>query len=326
MANRGIAVDLGTSKITVCSNYNGRVKRFQLYGLSEDYPCCVYYNNNVLYGEDARLKGQKDPEYCFKHLKTLLGRFYSDEVVQRMKDLVSYKIVPGENDHVMVKVCENDQIICKSPCELLSMLLNHVIEFVKRSMENEQIDYLALAYPPSFTDNQKRELKRIGILTGIRHISLYAETTAACIIYGISYIAPGQTVMVVDCGAGTCDATILQYDNDFKVVRHAGLSTVGGDSYTQVLMEHLLKFSKKDTTIERMTSMKRAKLEDVAENAKIALRSQDIFDIDIKGFSPVVLTEKILSHLYKDLNKKICDTVKPEILCQKSGNGKFCHK
>ena len=332
MSDRGIGLDLGTSKISVCIKNRDRVEQIQIANLQKEFPCCIYYNNKVLFGEEARMKGKSDPKYCFRNLKTLIGRLFSDEYVQYIKDYMSYSIVKGENDRVMVEVYEKDQIVLKDPTELLAMLVNFVIEDAQKHMGNKKIEYLALAFPPSFNDNQKMELKRIGILTGIRHIELYPETTAACIYYGFTSMAPEQTVMVVDCGAGTCDATILKYNNGFEVVGHAGKDTIGGARYSQELMAYVLKEFKNNDVPMKKLNKKKSYLEDVVENGKIALKTSSYVDIDIDDdYQPILVTQAKLNIISNKLNKEIVAMVKDLIestKCQPnniilSGKGMF---
>lgn len=313
MAIRRLAIDLGTSKITVCFYKNKKVEEYQIGGLNMDYPSCIYYNNQVLFGEEALNKGKDKPRYCFRHLKTLIGRSYDDQYVQSIKNHVSYKIVRGKDGRVMVEVFDNNQTVHKDPTDLLSMLVNHVIDYVKEKTGSHNIDYVAFAFPPSFTERQKVELKRIAIGTGIRHIVLYPETTAACICYGIQSMNVGETALVVDCGAGTCDATVLKYDNGFEVVSHTGYNDIGGVNYTQLLMDYALKrFEENGCPMEKMIKKKKALLEQIAEDTKIVLGNYETVPMDMTDdyFPEISITQTTFAGLCSELDNKICDMIK----------------
>lgn len=313
MAISRLAIDLGTSKITVCFYKNKRVEKCQVGGLNMDYPSCIYYNNQIFFGEEALDKGKKKPGYCFRHLKTLIGRSYDDKYVQSIKNHVSYKIVCGKDGRAMVEVVENNQTVHKDPTDLLSLLVNHVIDDVKKRTDSHSIDYVAFAFPPSFTERQKVELKRIAINTGIRHIVLYPETTAACICYGIQSMNAGETALVVDCGAGTCDATVLKYDDGFEIVSHTGYNDIGGVNYTQLLMDYALKrFEENGCPMEKMNKKKKALLEQIAEDTKIILGGYQTVNIGMTDdyFPEISITRSTFANLCSELDNKICDMIK----------------
>ena len=48
--------------------------------------------------------------------------------------------------------------------------------------------------------------------------------------------------MVIDTGGGTMDITVLEKDdNIFKVIDSVGLNNLGGNNFTNIIMEHIIK-------------------------------------------------------------------------------------
>ena len=310
---QAIAIDIGTSKIAICINNNGRIQQLEINPTGGEYPCAVYYNNKIFFGSDAINKAKKNGKYLFTNLKCLIGRKYSEPYIQDIAKTATFTIAAGENDRVMVEVCENNKPVLKDPTELLSLLVNHAIELAKQHLDNKDIQYLALAFPPSYNDLQKQELMRIAVNTGIRHIEFYPETTAASFYYGFSMMAPGQVLKIIDCGAGTCDVSLLKYENnEFQIIVHDGFDNIGGNQFTDALKSFVYsEFMKINCDCK---SLKRAQVNELnqsIENAKILLRTQSTVDIeiDVEGISPVTVSQKRLDIVSRDLNKRVKEKI-----------------
>ena len=310
---QAIAIDIGTSKIAICINNNGRIQQLEINPSGGEYPCAVYYNNKIFFGSDAINKAKKNGKYLFTNLKCLIGRKYSEPYIQDIVKTATVTIAAGENDRVMVEVCENNKPVLKDPTELLSLLVNHAIELAKQHLDNKDIQYLALAFPPSYNDLQKQELMRIAVNTGIRHIEFYPETTAASFYYGFSMMAPGQVLMIIDCGAGTCDISLLKYENnEFQIIVHDGFDNIGGNQFTDALKSFVYsEFMKINCDCK---SLKRAQVNELnqsIESAKISLRTQSTVDVevDVDGIIPVTVSQTRLNIVCRDLNKQIKEKI-----------------
>ena len=303
MHGLGVGLDIGTSKISVGINNDGECKQLQ-FGDSDVFPCCIYYNNKKCYGEDAILEGQRDPKYCFYNLKSLIGRSESDGYVSEIKKHVSYSIVPGRKGEVMVEVCENGKIVDKNPTELLSMLVNHVIDRVRERMNCETINYLAIGYPPSFTEDQKKELETIGEQTKISTVYLYSEPIVICRYYSGGLMRSGETTLVIDCGAGRFDATILKCQDgcSFDVIGHTGIDTIGGERYTQSLMDYICERSK-GITVRELSPKEKFSWRGFAESIIVCRGIRDSVTINTDDSSESFSID--LEELWKDYNDEI---------------------
>ena len=126
--DQAIAIDIGTSKIAIFINSKGRIQQIQLSESSDEFPCVIYCNNGIYFGNEALNRPHLNPMFLFRNLKCLIGRKFSEPYIQDIRKTATFNIVAGENDRVMVEVCENSQLILKDPTELLSMIVNYAIE------------------------------------------------------------------------------------------------------------------------------------------------------------------------------------------------------
>lgn len=207
-----------------------------------------------------------------------------------------------------LKFFEENNIVKKNPTELLSMLVNYVINLVQIEMKDKTINYLAIGCPPSFTQKQISELNTIGETTGISHFCLYSEPLVVCRYYS-ERMRPEETTLVIDCGAGSFDATILKVDeeNSVIVIGHTCIDTIGGERYTQRLMDFLCERSK-GTTVRELSLEEQFSLKCNAENTKRSLGTEDFPRISTGDSSEYISLD--VEELWKDFNDEIVESVK----------------
>ena len=80
----------------------------------------------------------ENKQYLITNLRYLLGCKYSDSYVNHIKDTIPFKIQKGADDSVLIEVYENNEVTRKEPLELLSMIVNHVVDLVKSSKETKE--------------------------------------------------------------------------------------------------------------------------------------------------------------------------------------------
>ncbi|MCB1943546.1 MAG: Hsp70 family protein, partial [Candidatus Accumulibacter sp.] len=86
--------------------------------------------------------------------------------------------------------------------------------------------------------------KAAGTIAGIRVIRLLSEPTAAALGYGMDRIdrTEPQTLAIFDLGGGTFDVSVLDvFEGTIEIVATAGESHLGGEDFTDRVVDHCLR-------------------------------------------------------------------------------------
>ncbi|SCN24853.1 Hsc62 [Clostridium sp. N3C] len=123
-----------------------------------------------------------------------------------------------------------------------------VLKSLKEDAENYlgiPISEAVISVPAYFSDAQRKATKRAGELAGLKVDRLITEPTAAALAYGIHNRKNDTKVLVFDLGGGTFDVSILEFfDNVMEVRAVAGDNYLGGEDFTEVLINMFLNHHK----------------------------------------------------------------------------------
>ena len=99
-----------------------------------------------------------------------------------------------------------------------------------------------ITVPSNFNDTQRETIKSAFEIVGIIVIRMINEPSAAALSYGLNSSKDGDKILVIDTGGGTMDFTILEtHDSLFQVLYSEGLNTIGGNNFTQVIVDDINK-------------------------------------------------------------------------------------
>lgn len=155
-------------------------------------------------------------------------------------------------------------------------LASFVLKSLKEDAEvflGEKVTEAIISVPAYFNDMQRKATKRAGELAGFKVERIISEPTAAAIAYGLYQKSAQTKFLVFDLGGGTFDISILErVGNILEVHAVAGDNFLGGEDFTQVLLELFLEKSKLD--VQEISDKERMKLLRQAEVGKIAFSSE----------------------------------------------------
>ena len=175
---------------------------------------------------------------------------------------------------------DNFTLLGLTPTEISAEILKKL----KRDAEtylNQEVPAAVITVPAYFTDKPRTATKQAGELAGFSVNDLPKEPTAAALYYGLTQMKNRDCILVYDLGGGTMDATVLKYqDQNFEVLASDGSQTLGGQDWTQRLVDFVSKeyentfgvFPASDRRIEQMVISE-------CENAKLMLASRDTVEI-----------------------------------------------
>jgi len=152
------------------------------------------------------------------------------------KDVInSFKIEIGNQDFSIMR---NNKIYKLS--DILNLFINHIKILINKKFPNLSIKSV-ITVPSNFSDTQREILREAFINNNFNIIRIINEPSAAALSYGLNQ-NENKKIMVIDTGGGTMDITILEKDDNlFEVVTSIGLNDLGGNNFTQVIVDDIIK-------------------------------------------------------------------------------------
>ena len=162
----------------------------------------------------------------------------------------------------------------------LLIFFNHLKKLIYRKFPNYNLKAV-ITVPSNFNDLQREIIKTSYINAGYDVLRIINEPTAAALAYGLSITrSDEEKILVLDLGGGTFDITLLLKDNGFfEVIHSVGLNDLGGNNFTQVIYDYILK---QNYTFEPSDLNK---LWFACQNAKEKISWLDNYEIKVNDFS-----------------------------------------
>jgi molecular chaperone DnaK len=187
--------------------------------------------------------------------------------------------------------------------ELLVIFFKHLHNLITKTFNLDNIKAV-ITVPSNFNDKQRETIKTAFDIVKINVIRMINEPSAAALAYGLNHSAKyGDKILVVDTGGGTMDFTILEtYDDLFEVIHSEGLNDLGGNNFTQIVLndiKHKINIKNNDEYI----------LWHKAEQIKQKLSYLDSYQIKINN-ELYSLNRKTFNQLCNTLINKIDEIVK----------------
>jgi len=267
-----IGIDLGTTNSVVAVMEGGEPTVIPTSEGSRLCPSVVAVNPKTgerMVGQVAKRQSITNPDNTIYSVKRFMGRKYSDSVVQRDIELVSYKITEAANGDVRVVMGEKEY----SPPEISAMILQKLKKDAESHL-GESVTQAVITVPAYFNDSQRQATKDAGRIAGLEVLRIINEPTASALAYGLDK-KKDEKVAVYDLGGGTFDISILDIgDGVFEVVSTNGDTHLGGDDFDQQIINWVADEFKRDQGIDlRQDKMALQRLKEAAEKAKVELSS-----------------------------------------------------
>lgn len=164
--------------------------------------------------------------------------------------------------------------------EILLVFFEHLKKLIINKFPNHNLKSV-ITVPSNFNDIQREIIKKNFISIGFDVIRIINEPSAAALSYGLtSTCQDEEKILVVDLGGGTLDITLLLKDNGFFEVLHSvGLNDLGGNDFTKVIYEFLLK------QYPDIDNEKLIQLWYICQNAKEKLSWVDNYEIKVPNYN-----------------------------------------
>ena len=312
-----IGIDLGTTNSCVAIMDGKEPKVIENQEGMRTTPSMVAFTEDGerLVGQAAKRQAVTNPENTLFSIKRLIGRSFDDPVVQKMKEMVPYKIVKADNGDAWVEVKGEKY----APSQISAFILQKMKETAEAYL-GETVTQAVITVPAYFNDAQRQATKDAGRIAGLEVLRIINEPTAASLAYGLDK-TDGKTIAVYDLGGGTFDISTLEIgDGVFEVRSTNGDTYLGGEDFDQVLLNYLADEFEKENGIDlRKDRLALQRLKEAAEKAKIELSSSTQTEINLPFITadqsgPKHLTMKLtrakLEQLVDPLIKKTIEPCK----------------
>ena len=307
-----IGIDLGTTNSCVAVLEGGKPRVIENAEGDRTTPSIIAYTDDeTLVGQPAKRQSVTNPDNTIYAVKRLVGRKFSDDVVQKDIKMVPYKIVGADNGDAWVEV-KGDKL---APPQVSAEILKKM----KKTAEDylgESVTEAVITVPAYFNDSQRQATKDAGKIAGLDVKRIINEPTAAALAYGMDQSRGDSVIAVYDLGGGTFDISIIEIaevdgEHQFEVLSTNGDTFLGGEDFDLRVIDYLAESFQKDQGMDlKGDPLAMQRLKEAAEKAKIELSSSQQTDVNLPYITAdasgpkhlnVKLTRAKLESLVEDL-------------------------
>ena len=279
-----IGIDLGTTNSCVSVLEGGKAKVIENSEGDRTTPSIVAFadGDEILVGQSAKRQSVTNPTNTLYAVKRLIGRKFTDDVVQKDISMVPYKIVAADNGDAWVEA--------KGESRAPPQISAEVLKKMKKTAEDylgESVTEAVITVPAYFNDSQRQATKDAGKIAGLEVKRIINEPTAAALAYGMDKAKGDHTVAVFDLGGGTFDISIIEIadvdgEHQFEVLSTNGDTFLGGEDFDMRLIEYLAAEFKKENSIDLHNDpLALQRLKEASEKAKIELSSAQQTEVNL---------------------------------------------
>jgi L1 cell adhesion molecule like protein len=302
-----IGIDLGTTYSCVGVWQNERVEIIANDQGNRTTPSYVAFTDTErLIGDAAKNQVAMNPTNTVFDAKRLIGRKFTDGVVQADMKHWPFKVISRGDDKPIIEVQFRGETKTFNPEEISSMVLVKMRE-IAESYLGKEVKKAVVTVPAYFNDSQRQATKDAGAIAGLDVLRIINEPTAAAIAYGLDKIDEGKerNVLIFDLGGGTFDVTLLTIDGGiFEVKATNGDTHLGGEDFDNRLVNHFIDEFKRKNKGKDPSSNQRAlrRLRTACERAKRTLSSAAQATIEIDAlFDNVDFQATIMRARFEEL-------------------------
>jgi len=311
-----IGIDLGTTNSCVAVMEGGEPRVIENSEGDRTTPSIVAFtkDDEVLVGQAAKRQAVTNPTNTLFAIKRLIGRKFSEDVVQKDMDLVPYTIIKADNGDAWVEAGGKKM----APPEIAARILMKM----KKTAEDylgEDVTEAVITVPAYFNNHQRQATEDAGKIAGLKVRRVISEPTAAALAFGFDKKGGERKVAVYDLGGGTFDVSIIEIadvdgEHQIEVLSTSGDTFLGGEDFDKRVIDYLVSEFKKDQGVDlKNDPLALQRLKEGAERAKIELSTSEQTEINLPYITAdasgpkhlnIKLTRAKLESLVEDLVKK----------------------
>ena len=261
-----------------------------------------FSDEEKLVGDAAKNQSTMNPKNTVYDTKRLIGRKFSDDVVQEDVKLWSFNVTGDPNNKPLINVKYKNENKSFHPEEISAMVLQRLKETAEAYL-GHPVKKAVVTVPAYFNDSQRQATRDAGKLAGLDVLRIINEPTAASLAYGLGLDPSEEKIIAVyDLGGGTFDISILRISGGvFEVLSTNGDTYLGGDDLDRAIIEYWMGLMKIDSLDDTKSLKQQLRL--AAEEAKIALSNASHFETNFAG-EKLSITKEIFESLITPIVNK----------------------
>eukprot|EP01105_Mastigella_eilhardi_P002439 TRINITY_DN1303_c0_g1_i2.p1 TRINITY_DN1303_c0_g1~~TRINITY_DN1303_c0_g1_i2.p1 ORF type:complete len:782 (+),score=129.06 TRINITY_DN1303_c0_g1_i2:36-2381(+) len=194
-----------------------------------------------LLGEPGFTGFLRNVENTVHGVKRLLGRSYSDPLVQSELPRLGFKVRQLEEDRIGIEVEHAGSKHVFAPEQVVAMLLGNLKRTAEHSLSAKVKD-VVIAVPGYWDDAQRRAMLAAAEIAGLHCIKLVNEHTASALQAGLhqpAFTKP-RRVLLVDVGYSSSSFSLVMLSSTgLKVLHTAFASDLGGRCFDEALATYV---------------------------------------------------------------------------------------
>jgi L1 cell adhesion molecule like protein len=268
----------------------------------------AFTDEERLVGDAAKNQAAINPTNTVFDAKRMIGRKFSDPIVQQDMKHWPFKVVGSEGDRPKIEVQFKGETKQFFPEEISAMVLAKMKD-VAETMLSEKITNAVVTVPAYFNDGQRQATRDAGIIAGLNVLRIINEPTAAAIAFGLSKNDEKERhVLIFDLGGGTFDVSLLDIEGGvFEVKATAGDTHLGGEDFDSRLVDYFAdRFFKKFHCDLRESPRALRTLRTACERAKRTISSATTASILCESlYQGHDFTDTISRAMFENLNDEL---------------------
>ncbi|PNX75052.1 heat shock protein [Trifolium pratense] len=307
---RAVGIDLGTtySCVAVWLDHQNRAEIIHNDQGNRTTPSVVAFNDDQrLIGDAAKNQTSSNPTNTVFDVKRLIGRKFSDPIVQKDIRLWPFKVISGINDKPVITLKYAGQEKKFRAEEISSMILTKMREVAEAYLQSP-VKNAVVTVPAYFNDSQRKATVDAGSIAGLNVIRIINEPTAAAIAYGLdkrSDYNGKRNIFVFDLGGGTFDVSILTINgDDFEVKATGGNTHLGGEDFDNRMVAYFVEEFKKKNKLDISGNPKSLRrLRTACERAKRILSFAFVTTVEVDSlFQGIDFFSSITRAKFEEIN------------------------
>ncbi|XP_031563495.1 heat shock 70 kDa protein 4-like isoform X2 [Actinia tenebrosa] len=281
----------------------------------------------VSLGEKSRQIGTSGKNQMISNLKNtisqfkrLIGRKFSDPVVQQEIQDLPYQVVEQPQDQIGIKVRYLGEVEVFSPEQVMAMLFTRLKTTAEIGLGTKVTDCV-VSVPSYYTDRQRRTMLDSTAMAGLNCLRLMNDTTAVALAYGIYKqdlpTDKARNIAFVDMGHSSLQVAICAFlKGQLKVLSVDADPTLGGRDFDKRICQKFIEEFKQKYKLDVLTNPKaKVKLTNECEKLKklMSANSTDIpiniecfmEDMDVTGRMKRVAFEELSVDLIQRFEKPL---------------------
>ncbi|ORU90039.1 MAG: molecular chaperone DnaK [Cycloclasticus sp. symbiont of Poecilosclerida sp. M] len=317
-----IGIDLGTTNSCVAVLDGDTARVIENSEGARTTPSIVAFTggDEVLVGQSAKRQAVTNPTNTVFASKRLIGRKFTDDVVQKDISMVPYNIVKADNGDAWIEAQGKKM----APPEIAARILMKLKKDAEAYL-GEEVTEAVITVPAYFNDSQRQATKDAGKIAGLEVKRIINEPTAAALAYGMDKKTGDRTIAVYDLGGGTFDISIIEIaeidgEHQFEVLSTNGDTFLGGEDFDLRIIDFLSDEFKTEHGVDLHNDpLALQRLKEAAEKAKIELSTSQQTDVNLPYITAdatgpkhlnIKLTRAKLESLVEDLVQRSIEPCK----------------